>query len=154
LDPELGQLVVKSLLDHQIRMMADTTIQAIEKGETCRLRLITEQGKIEADVILLLLVSRPSVGVGRRNGPPWGNGCGCRGFFSETSHPAVYAVGDCCEAYHRVSRRWVHIPLGDIANKQGRVAGCNIEAFPRFSGDRRRTGLQTFRSGDRRDRAG
>ncbi|MCX5822642.1 MAG: flavoprotein oxidoreductase, partial [Deltaproteobacteria bacterium] len=35
-------------------------------------------------------------------------------------------VGDCCESFHRVSGRWVNIPLGDIANKQGRVAGRNI----------------------------
>lgn len=30
------------------------------------------------------------------------------------------------ESFHRVSGRWVNIPLGDIANKQGRVAGANI----------------------------
>jgi len=29
-----------------------------------------------------------------------------------------------------VSKRWVHIPLGDIANKQGRVAGRNIGGSP------------------------
>jgi NADPH-dependent 2,4-dienoyl-CoA reductase/sulfur reductase-like enzyme len=38
----------------------------------------------------------------------------------------VYAVGDCCEVYHRISQKWGHIPLGDVANKQGRVAGINI----------------------------
>lgn len=130
-DPELGQLVVKSLLDHQIRMMADTTIQAIEKGETCRLRLITDQGKIEADVILLAIGVRPSVGLAGEMGLALGKtGAVAVDFSQKTSHPAVYAVGDCCEAYHRVSRRWVHIPLGDIANKQGRVAGCNIGGFP------------------------
>jgi len=47
-----------------------------------------------------------------------------------TSHPAVYAVGDCCEVYHRVSKKWTYAPLGDIANKQGRVAGRNIAGFP------------------------
>jgi CoA-dependent NAD(P)H sulfur oxidoreductase len=43
-----------------------------------------------------------------------------------TPREGVYAVGDCCESFHRVSGRWVNIPLGDIANKQGRVAGRNI----------------------------
>jgi NADPH-dependent 2,4-dienoyl-CoA reductase/sulfur reductase-like enzyme len=47
-------------------------------------------------------------------------------FAQRTSLEGVYAVGDCCEVYHRISRQWVHIPLGDIANKQGRVAGANI----------------------------
>jgi NADPH-dependent 2,4-dienoyl-CoA reductase/sulfur reductase-like enzyme len=43
-----------------------------------------------------------------------------------TSHEAVYAAGDCCESFHLVSRRQVHIALGTIANKQGRVAGINL----------------------------
>jgi len=44
----------------------------------------------------------------------------------QTSKDNVYSAGDCCEVYHRISRKWVNIPLGDIANKQGRVAGRNI----------------------------
>jgi NADPH-dependent 2,4-dienoyl-CoA reductase/sulfur reductase-like enzyme len=43
-----------------------------------------------------------------------------------TSAPGVWAAGDCAESFHLVSRRPVHIALGTIANKQGRVAGINI----------------------------
>ena len=39
-------------------------------------------------------------------------------------------MGDCCESYNRVSKKWAHIPLGDMANKQGRVAGRNIAGYP------------------------
>ena len=42
-----------------------------------------------------------------------------------TSHPGVLAAGDCAEAFHRVLRRNVWIPLGTTANKQGRIAGAN-----------------------------
>jgi NADPH-dependent 2,4-dienoyl-CoA reductase/sulfur reductase-like enzyme len=38
----------------------------------------------------------------------------------------VYAAGDCCESWHLVSGSPVHIALGTIANKQGRVAGINL----------------------------
>ena len=44
----------------------------------------------------------------------------------QTNFPFVYSAGDCCEAYHRISRKPVHVPLGDVANKQGYVAGANI----------------------------
>ncbi|OPY89213.1 MAG: NADH peroxidase [Smithella sp. PtaU1.Bin162] len=55
----------------------------------------------------------------------------------------MYAVGDCCESWNRVSRSWVNIPLGDIANKQGRVAGRNIGGNPlTFDGI---VGAQSFR---------
>ncbi len=38
----------------------------------------------------------------------------------------VYAAGDCCESRHLVSGRQVHVALGTVANKQGRVAGVNL----------------------------
>jgi NADPH-dependent 2,4-dienoyl-CoA reductase/sulfur reductase-like enzyme len=43
-----------------------------------------------------------------------------------TSADGVWAAGDCCESYHLVARRAVHIALGTVANKQGRVAGINL----------------------------
>ncbi len=38
----------------------------------------------------------------------------------------MWAAGDCCESFHLVSRRHVHVALGTVANKQGRVAGINL----------------------------
>ena len=44
----------------------------------------------------------------------------------QTEVPGIWAAGDCAESFHLVSRRPVHIALGTIANKQGRVAGINL----------------------------
>jgi NADPH-dependent 2,4-dienoyl-CoA reductase/sulfur reductase-like enzyme len=44
----------------------------------------------------------------------------------ETSAEGVYAAGDCAETFHRVSQRPIHVALGTVANKQGRVAGINL----------------------------
>lgn len=50
------------------------------------------------------------------------------------SRSEAFAAGDCAEARHIVSGKPVWVPLGDIANRQGRVAGVNIadgaERFP------------------------
>ena len=43
----------------------------------------------------------------------------------KTNLADIYAAGDCCEVFNLVSQDWVYTPLGDIANKQGRVAGEN-----------------------------
>jgi NADPH-dependent 2,4-dienoyl-CoA reductase/sulfur reductase-like enzyme len=43
-----------------------------------------------------------------------------------TSHPAVWAAGDCAEKHHRISGRPVAVALGTHANKEGRVAGINL----------------------------
>jgi len=130
-DPELGQWVVEALKENQVTMLSDTTIQAIEKGEDCRLRLLTSQGNFGGDVILLAIGVRPSVGLASGMGLALGRtGAISVDLSQQTSQPEVYAVGDCSEAYHRVSKRWTHVPLGDIANKQGRVAGRNIAGSP------------------------
>ncbi|OPY89809.1 MAG: NADH peroxidase [Syntrophus sp. PtaU1.Bin208] len=130
-DPELGQLIVDALWDRRITMLSDTTIMAIEKGRECRLRMITDQGDREADLILLAIGVRPSAGLAGDMGLALGKtGAISVDFSQRTSHSAVYAVGDCCESYHRVSKKWTHVPLGDIANKQGRVAGRNIAGSP------------------------
>ena len=43
-----------------------------------------------------------------------------------TSAEGVWAAGDCCESFHLVSHRKVHVALGTVANKQGRVVGINV----------------------------
>jgi NADPH-dependent 2,4-dienoyl-CoA reductase/sulfur reductase-like enzyme len=45
----------------------------------------------------------------------------------------IYAAGDCCEVFNLVSQDWVYTPLGDIANKQGRVAGQNAAGGKLYS---------------------
>lgn len=44
----------------------------------------------------------------------------------KTSVPAIYAVGDCCEKFHIVTKKYCWLPLGSTANKEGRCAAINI----------------------------
>jgi NADPH-dependent 2,4-dienoyl-CoA reductase/sulfur reductase-like enzyme/rhodanese-related sulfurtransferase len=46
--------------------------------------------------------------------------------YMQTTDPDIYAAGDCVESLNIVSENKVHVPLGDIANLQGRVAGENV----------------------------
>ena len=51
-----------------------------------------------------------------------------------TSAEGIYAAGDCADTFHLITGQPVHIALGTVANKQGRVAGVNLAggyaAFP------------------------
>jgi NADPH-dependent 2,4-dienoyl-CoA reductase/sulfur reductase-like enzyme/rhodanese-related sulfurtransferase len=52
-----------------------------------------------------------------------------------TSDPDIYAGGDCVEVMHLVSGERVNMPLGSLANRQGRVIGSNLAGKPdRFPG--------------------
>ena len=44
----------------------------------------------------------------------------------ETSEQGIYAVGDCCEKKHIVTKRACWYPLGSTANREGRCAAINI----------------------------
>lgn len=126
-DPELSQVVLDKLRLHGVDFVTDAETLAVEAGKEYRLRLVTNHGAAEADMILMAVGVRPDVTLAKQMGLPIGETGAIRVNFSQrTSQEQVYAVGDCCESFHRVSGRRVNIPLGDIANKQGRVAGRNI----------------------------
>ncbi len=126
-DPEFSQFVLDELRRHEVDFVTDAETKAIEAGKDHRLRLVTNHGDAEADMILMAVGVRPEVTLAKQMGLPLGKTGAIQVNFSQmTSREGVYAVGDCCESFHRVSGNWVNIPLGDIANKQGRVAGRNI----------------------------
>ena len=130
-DPELSGLILEELKRNGVPFLTKTEIRSIEPGKDHLLRLGTNRGELEADMILLALGVRPNVRLAGELGLKIGRtGAVQVNFSQQTSREGIYAVGDCCEVFHRVSKRWVHIPLGDIANKQGRVAGRNIAGRP------------------------
>jgi NADPH-dependent 2,4-dienoyl-CoA reductase/sulfur reductase-like enzyme len=84
-------------------------------------------------IILMAIGVRPNVRLARELGLALGNsGAIAVNFSQQTSSSSIYAAGDCSEVFHRVSKTWTNIPLGDVANKQGRVAGRNIAGIPVF----------------------
>jgi NADPH-dependent 2,4-dienoyl-CoA reductase/sulfur reductase-like enzyme len=112
---------------HDIPFLPDTKTQSIEKGTDYRFRLITNKGEMDADLIIMAVGIRTVNNLAKDLDLETGKTGAIKvNFAQRTSKENIYAVGDCCEVYHLVSKKWVHIPLGDIANKQGRVAGINI----------------------------
>ena len=126
-DSELSNMILEELTRQKATFFPNLGMASIEEGKDYRLRLKTNNGDMEADMILIAIGVRPNAKLAGDAGLQMGKSGAIQVDFSQrTSGEGIYAVGDCCEVYHRVSRKWVHIPLGDIANKQGRVAGLNI----------------------------
>ncbi|MGB5219046.1 MAG: FAD-dependent oxidoreductase [Smithella sp.] len=143
-DAALSTLMLEELQTHGVAFVANASAQAIEKGAEQNLRVITDKGAWEGDMVLLAIGVKPDVQLAKSMDLKTGKtGAIAVNFAQLTSIPDVYAVGDCCESFHKVSKTWVNIPLGDIANKQGRVAGRNIGGRPlTFAGV---VGAQSFR---------
>ncbi len=126
-DPELAKLMLEELHNNNVKFVPEVETTAIEEGRDFPLCAVTSRGNLEADLILFAAGVKPNVDLAEKMGVRLGQtGAIAVNDRQQTSLENVYAAGDCCECYHRISKQWVNIPLGDIANKQGRVAGRNI----------------------------
>jgi NADPH-dependent 2,4-dienoyl-CoA reductase/sulfur reductase-like enzyme len=87
----------------------------------------TDSGPLLADLVVLGLGVAPQSSVAADAGIELGvKGAVRVDRRQRTSAEGVWSAGDCCESTHQVSGRPVHVALGTVANKQGRVAGVNI----------------------------
>ena len=144
-DPEFTKLLVEELGKNQVEFLPETKPLAIEKGKGSKLKMSTSNGDLDADLVLMGVGTRYNTALAQSIGIEMGQSGAIKvDFHQKTSRENVWAVGDCCEAFHRVAGKWVYFPLGDIANKQGRVAGQNIGgASVKFPGI---VGAQAFKA--------
>jgi CoA-dependent NAD(P)H sulfur oxidoreductase len=121
-DRVVGEAVVARLAGHNIEVRTDTRI-----FEVTRIGIeVQGSGLIEADLVLAATGVRPRVDLMVAAGVLLGTtGAVAVDDRMQVGIEGVYAAGDCVESHHVVSKRPVWYPLGDVANRQGRVAGIN-----------------------------
>ncbi len=123
LDPDMAERLVAPMERLGIKVRLGAPVAAVEPG-----RVVLEGGdSVPADLVVLGLGVTPNAELGAAAGAA----TGARGAIEvdrrqRTSLDGVYAAGDCCTCRHLVSGRQVHVALGTVANKQGRVAGINL----------------------------
>jgi NADPH-dependent 2,4-dienoyl-CoA reductase/sulfur reductase-like enzyme len=127
LEREISEWILRELQENGIHFLTNhepVAFHANSNGEVTSLE--TTKGHYPADMVLMAIGVIPNVEIARDAGVELGKTGAIRTDFSQmTSLADIYAAGDCCEVFNLVSQDWVHTPLGDIANKQGRVAGEN-----------------------------
>ncbi|MDO9559481.1 MAG: FAD-dependent oxidoreductase [Syntrophales bacterium] len=127
LDPDMGALVSDALMQVGVNLFREETFQGAEVSDGRVRAVVTNQRTIPADIVILGLGVRPNTELAERAGIALGVRKAIKvNDRMQTQNPGVWAAGDCAESFHLVSRRPVHIALGTIANKQGRVAGINL----------------------------
>jgi NADPH-dependent 2,4-dienoyl-CoA reductase/sulfur reductase-like enzyme len=123
LDADMAQRLLTPMERMGIAVRLDTRVAGFEPGKV----LIEGGPPIDGDLVVLALGVTPNAELAAEAGAA----TGVRGALrvdrrQRTSLDGVYAAGDCCESHHLVSDRSVHVALGTVANKQGRVAGINL----------------------------
>jgi NADPH-dependent 2,4-dienoyl-CoA reductase/sulfur reductase-like enzyme len=122
LDADMAARVERAVRRLGIRLRTGVEVQGFDDGV-----VHTADGDLETDLVVLGLGVTPNSELAAEAGIETGVRRAIRvDPRQRTSHEAVYAAGDNAESYHLVSRRHVHVALGTVANKQGRVAGINL----------------------------
>lgn len=122
LDADMGERVATAIRKAGIDLRLNTQVTGFEADG-----VVTSAGRIPADLVVLGIGVAPNTALAEAAGISLGVKKSIAvDRRQRTSADGVYAAGDCCESYHRVSGQRVHIALGTVANKQARVAGTNL----------------------------
>lgn len=127
LEREISEKILKELEENDVHFMAyyePVVFHLNSHGEVTSFE--TTQGSYPVDIVLIAAGVIPNVEIAQEAGVELGKTGAIRTDAAQkTNLSDIYVAGDCCEVFNLISQDWVHTPLGDIANKQGRVAGEN-----------------------------
>jgi NADPH-dependent 2,4-dienoyl-CoA reductase/sulfur reductase-like enzyme len=126
LEPEMGPIIVKELKDHGVQYEGEVQPRFFDIDGNRARQLVTDRGSFPADLFFIGAGVVPNVDIAREAGIIIGKSGGIQvNSLMETSDPNIWAAGDCCEKLNLVTGQHQLAPLGDVANKEGRVAGEN-----------------------------
>ena len=127
-DPEMAQLVHDHLLENQVEIILGDGLVKLNGNNGRVTSVETECGKtVPADLVVIAIGVKPNVELAKEANIELGiTGAIAVDSRMATNIPGIYAAGDCCETINRITGATTWMPLGDIANLQGRVAGENV----------------------------
>ena len=125
LDEEMASLLEQHIRSKGVTVMTSCRVSGFT-GTGQVAQVLTDQGEVATDLVVLAIGARPNVDLARNAGLIIGKtGAIAVDDRLRTSDSAIYACGDCCETVNLVTGAPLYAPLGSTANKQGRVAAIN-----------------------------
>lgn len=126
LDPEMSLAVEAYLRSENVEVHTSCPFEDVTRsGETVTIK--TAQTNFEVDCAVIAIGVRPNselaAGCGLVIGKTGGVVVNDR---MATSDPNIFAAGDCVEVRHLISGKSTNLPLGSLANRQGRIIGSNL----------------------------
>jgi len=128
IDPFMSRIIENHLRKKGVNVVLNVRIKEIvgENGKVVGVR--TEDSFYPADLVLLATGVKPNSELAKKAGllvSPTTEGIVVNERM-QTSDPDIYAGGDCVEIRHLITGKGVVMPMGSLANRQGRVIATNI----------------------------
>jgi NADPH-dependent 2,4-dienoyl-CoA reductase/sulfur reductase-like enzyme len=127
LEKEVSERILKELQESDIHFLTHHEPAGFKMNSNEEaISFETNKAEYPVDMVLMAVGVIPNVEIVREAGIGLGRTGAVKTDFTQmTNLVDIYATGDCTEVFNLVNQDWVYTPLGDIANKQGRVAGEN-----------------------------
>jgi len=124
--PRLARMARQHLEEKGVELHFGEKVQAIEGTDRVE-RVVTDKRALDADLVILAAGVSPNSQLAREAGLALSPRGGVLvDETMRTSDPAIFAGGDCVEVKNEITGGSLHLPLGSMANRQGRVIGTNL----------------------------
>ncbi len=125
IDDEIARIVENHLQKQGVEIYKNCEVHSItDTGQEVEIE--TTSGKITCSHVVCALGTRPNITLAQKAGIEIGHTGAIKvNQLLQTNHKDIYAAGDCIEIEHAIGFK-VHLPLGSMANRQGRVVGDNL----------------------------
>ena len=112
-----------------VEVFTGTRVESIEPGTPLTVHLSNGK-RMQADLVISAAGVRPAIGFLENSGITCLLGV-LTDEHLQTNVPGIYAAGDCCEAFDKVSGKTIVSAIQPNAAEQARVAAMNMVAFAR-----------------------
>ncbi|MEZ8321683.1 CoA-disulfide reductase, partial [Vibrio splendidus] len=117
--PEIIEVVEGTIRESGADLKTGCSVSAIRDAEQGGYIVETDNGNVEADVVILSLGFKPNTEAFEL--PKAANGALLVNEYGATEDAYIHAVGDCAVIHHMALGKPVYVPLATTANKQARM---------------------------------
>ena len=124
-DVEMADYAARRLKEKGVRILTSTKILSVS-GTDKSDGVVTDKGRISADVTVLAIGIRPATDFLKDSGIEMFRGTILTNEKAETNLPDIYAVGDCAMVHNMVTGKPVWSAMGSTANIAARVLAKSL----------------------------
>ncbi len=122
-----AQIAKADLEDLGINVVLSEKVMKLEGKDGAVSKVITDKQSIDADLVISSIGFMPNSNIAKEAGlEVIANNAIKVDEYMRTSDPNIYSGGDCCSVKNLITNKDGYLPLGSLANRQGRIIGSNL----------------------------
>lgn len=139
LSPGLAKMAANDLANSKVEVLVSEQVQKLEGNGDRVCAVVTDRRRIECQLVLFAVGFIPNGKLAQDAGLATTDfGAVIVNEHLATSDPDIYAGGDCAALTNIITGKPGYLPLGSLANREGRVIGTNLAGgsatFPGYVG--------------------